>query len=190
LLKQAAEQCDAALSLFNNSQTSPGLRSCSIAFAQLGNYRRAKDYVNIDSTSDFSHAILLNIVVKQGNVTEAVKLGGPHMAQWPTFEMLPSCVQHKPSTERAGLLRQVRASADPEINYLQAANLAYCGEKALAVSLLRRAVQGGYCSFPALDAETFFDTIRGEPDFAQIRGAGSTCQRNAEATLERALQSH
>ena len=49
------------------------------------------------------------------------------------------------------LAANVRASDDPEGNYLSAANLSYCGQTAQAMRLLSLAVQGNYCSYPAID---------------------------------------
>jgi DNA-binding winged helix-turn-helix (wHTH) protein/TolB-like protein len=185
-LKEATEQCDIALKLYQHNQSSPGLRSCSITFSQLGNYRRALEYVNLDPTADFSQAILLTILLREDKVQEALQVKFPLIPNWPTFDMLPLCAQHKPYSELAAVLSKVQPLADPEANYLAAANLAYCGQNALALALLGKAVEGGYCSYPAIDSDPFFDGLRAKPEFAAIRVMATTCQRNAAAKFETA----
>ena len=41
--------------------------------------------------------------------------------------------------------------------------------------MLRRAIGGGYCSYPALDTDPFFASLRGTPEFAPIRSAAIAC---------------
>ena len=44
--------------------------------------------------------------------------------------------------------------------------------------MLRRAINGGYCSYPALDSDPFFDSIRNKSEFQSVRQAGIDCQRD------------
>ncbi len=37
--------------------------------------------------------------------------------------------------------------------------------------MFRLAVQGNYCSYPAMDADLFFKSVRTKPEFAEIRSA-------------------
>jgi hypothetical protein len=72
----------------------------------------------------------------------------------------------------------VKPSSDPETNYFSAAHLAYCGQKPAALEMLRTAIHGGYCSYPALDSEPLFESIRNEPEFQDARKAGMDCQQD------------
>jgi len=70
----------------------------------------------------------------------------------------------------------VTPSGDPEANYLSAANLAYCGQTTAALALLKRAVEGNYCSYPAVDSDVFFASVRGLPEFARVRAQAIACR--------------
>ena len=69
------------------------------------------------------------------------------------------------------------ANRDPEPKYLNAAGDAYIGQRDAALSLLRRAVEQNYCSYPAMDNDPLFASIRNTPEFAAIRTAGIECQK-------------
>jgi len=43
--------------------------------------------------------------------------------------------------------------------------------------MLKQAVQGGYCSYPAIDSDPMLAGIRGRPEFAAIRSEGIACQK-------------
>jgi DNA-binding winged helix-turn-helix (wHTH) protein/serine/threonine protein kinase/Tfp pilus assembly protein PilF len=187
LLEEAGHECETAFRLDPHTQTI-GLRSCAIVFALRGNYQRAKDYLNLDPTSDFSKAILLTTFLREGRQTEALRIGPPHIPQWGSYDMLPACIERRPPPEIAALAVHVQISQDPEANYLAAANLAYCGQTKEALRLLRFAVQGNYCSYPAMDSDPFFASVRTMSEFAAIRAAGMACQKNFLAARERVQQ--
>jgi len=44
--------------------------------------------------------------------------------------------------------------------------------------MLKRTVQANYCSYPAMDTDPMFASIRSLPEYAQIRSAGMACQNN------------
>jgi len=59
---------------------------------------------------------------------------------------------------------------------------------ASSLRLLRLAVQGNYCSWPAMDSDPFFASVRAMPDFAAIRAAGMACQQNFLAARQHMQQ--
>jgi hypothetical protein len=75
---------------------------------------------------------------------------------------------------------------DPEMNYFSAAHLAYAGQTDAALPLLQHAIDGGYCSVPAIDSDPMFAGVRAKPGFAAIRSAGIACQNRFRAEQERA----
>jgi DNA-binding winged helix-turn-helix (wHTH) protein/serine/threonine protein kinase len=176
LLEESSKECEITFRLDPHTQTS-GLRSCAIVFALRRDYRRAVDYLDVEPASDFSKAMLLTILLRQGRTSEALNVGAPHIPQWGSYDMLAACAQHKPASEITALAANVQISGDPEANYLAAANLAYCGQTAQAVRLLKLAIQGNYCSFPAIDSDPFFASVRALPEFAEIRRTGQACQQ-------------
>jgi len=94
---------------------------------------------------------------------------------------LVGCLRHESSAQIAELANRVKPSSDSETNYFSAMHLAYCGQTRAALEMLRLAIVGGYCSYPALDSEPFFDSIRNKPEFQPVRQAGIDCQRDFAA---------
>jgi TolB-like protein len=177
LLDESTRECETAFLLDPRTQTS-GLRSCAIAFILLGDYPRAMNYLHLDHGSDFAKAFTVHMLVRQGREQEAVRLGAPGIPQWKSYDLLVACAQRRPAAEVAALASGVHASDDPEANYLAASHLAYCGRTREALSLLRRAISGRYCSYPAIDSDPFFSGVRAAPEFAEIRESAQACRRD------------
>jgi serine/threonine protein kinase/DNA-binding winged helix-turn-helix (wHTH) protein/Tfp pilus assembly protein PilF len=184
LLQESADHCETAFSLDPHTQTNL-LRSCAIVFLLRGNYARAMDYVHIDGGSDFAKALSVHILIREGKEKEAAQLGSPNIPQWGSYDMLLACAERKPSAEIAALVRMVQPADDPEANYLSAAHLAYCGQTSTALQMLKRAVQGNYCSYPAMDSDPFFASLRANPEFSEIRSAAIACQNKFLAERDR-----
>ena len=188
LIDEANRQCDLAFQIDPQNTTS-GLRSCAIVPALHGDYRRATEYLRLDAASDFSKAIALLALLRAGNEQEALRLGAPHIVQWPSYDMLIGCAQHKPAAEIEVEAMKVKASGDPEANYLAAANLAYCGQNERALALLSKAIEGHYCSYPVMDSGPFFAALRETTEFEKLRAAAMACQRNYASEWQQ-IQSH
>ena len=92
--------------------------------------------------------------------------------------MLLACAAHKPGAEIANLAKRIEPEDDPETNYFAASHLAYCGQTAAALDMLRRTVQAHYCAYPAMDTDPMFASIRSMPEYAEIRSIGMSCQNN------------
>ena len=67
-----------------------------------------------------------------------------------------------------------------------ASEFAYCGQREVALRLLKKAVEQNYCGWPAMDKDPLFASIRGTPEFAAIRQAGIDCQKRFLAHRDRA----
>ena len=188
LLEDAASQCEMARSLDPHN---PGWRSCSAVFELRGDYKRALDYIHLDDPgSEWSRTHLIELFLRQGREREAVDVGPTHIAQWESFNMLRACAAHRPLPEIAALASTVQPQEDPEVDYFFASHLAYCGQSEAALRFLKLAIQGNYCSYPAMDSDPFFATVRAKPEFAEIRSAGIACQKDFLAERERTQQPH
>ncbi len=175
LLQESASECQIALSLDSHN----GWRSCMAVYLFRRDYPRALDFVHLDLGSEWAKTHAIDILVREGKVNEAVQLGPSHIAQWGgSYSMLLACVQHRPSAEIAALAGTVEPVEDPEVNYFFAAHLAYCGQTSAALRMLSRAIKGGYCSYPAIDSDPFFASLRAEPEFGKIRSAAVACQQS------------
>ena len=175
LWDESASHCERALLLDPQTQTA-GLRSCAILFLLRGDYPRALTYLNLDRGSAWWRAISLDMLVREGKKQDALEIGSPRIPQWASYDLLLACVQRRRSSEIDGLARAVRPAEDPEANYLSAAHLAYCGQTDAAGEMLRRAINGKYCSYPAMDSDPLFADLRAKPGYADLRAAGIACQ--------------
>ncbi|HVE65861.1 MAG TPA: hypothetical protein VNC59_04710, partial [Thermoanaerobaculia bacterium] len=66
---------------------------------------------------------------------------------------------------------------DSEPRFNVASRVAFCGDRESALHLLRKAVEGNYCSYPAMDRDPLFDSIRKTPEFAEVRRAAMACHQ-------------
>jgi hypothetical protein len=95
--------------------------------------------------------------------------------QWSSYRLLLACAAKRPSSEIATLAAAVQPSDDPESNYFSAAHLAYCRQTAAARDLPTRALDGNYCSYPAMMSDPLLATLRGSRDSAGLQAAGKAC---------------
>jgi TolB-like protein len=176
LLDESAAHCDRAF-LIDPQPVNTALRSCAIVFFVRGDFPRALNYLNLDRESETAKGFRIDMLVRQGQKEAALALGVPRVPQWRAkYELLLACVQGKPPHEITDLAGAVLPSADPEENYLSAAHLSYCGQADAARAMLTRAIQGNYCSYPAMESDALFAALRATPEYAGVRAAGQTCQ--------------
>ena len=67
---------------------------------------------------------------------------------------------------------------DPEDKYYIAGLLASTGYPAAALRLLRRATEGNYLGYPAVDRDPLFASIRQDPEFGAIRAEAIRRQKH------------
>jgi hypothetical protein len=68
MLEQSTKECDTALAL------DPGnyiYRSCAWPFMELGNTRRAADFIRLDAGSEWSTYVLPSLLLREGKLAEA-----------------------------------------------------------------------------------------------------------------------
>jgi eukaryotic-like serine/threonine-protein kinase len=175
LLQESANQCDTALSL---DSANFRWRSCADVFLQRGDYQRAMNYLNLDLGSEYYKARSIDVLVRAGKEREALQIGPPEIANSRArYALLLACAGHRPRWEIATLSHSVHPDEDPDENYFSASDLAYCGQTEAALQMLRRAIGGNYCSYPALDSDPLFANIRTKPEFVEIRSAAINCQK-------------
>jgi hypothetical protein len=90
--------------------------------------------------------------------------------------LLLACAEGRPRSHVALLATGVEVSDDPEVNYFFAGHLAYCGETEAALRYLKLAIDGGYCSFPAIDSDPLFTPLRNSTDFVSTRASAIACR--------------
>jgi serine/threonine protein kinase/tetratricopeptide (TPR) repeat protein len=175
-LEESARECDAALSL------DPGnyqLRSCASTFDQLGNYERAMVFLQLDIGSLWVSRNLVRHYIRVGNLAQAreasEKFGNDSRDQ-----ILNSCLNHAPSGDVDNVARElapkILASPDPENRYTAAPTFAFCGQKDIALRMLKSAIAGHYCAYNALQTDPMLATLRSSPEFAQLLSAAKQCR--------------
>jgi Tfp pilus assembly protein PilF len=178
LLHQAARECDAALAL------DPGnydFRSCSFIFFELGNTRRALEYLQLDSGSQWTASVLPAILVRQGNMDEA-RAAANKISPTPAWfaGLLQACLQPVSASEMDRLTSAAEpallAQRDPEFRYYHGSLLAWCGEEQTAAKLLHSAIAQNYCSYTALYTDPALVRLRPTPMFAALAAEARQCQ--------------
>ena len=177
MLDESARECEASLSL------DPGnffWRSCSTTFAEMGNPERAMDFVRLDSGSDWSRRNIVRTLLRWGKVAEARESARTLSQSHPSTAAFQACLEHPSSPETSKAVREVEptllANPDPENRYLAAADFAFCGQKDVALSLLKSAVESRYCAYAALQKDPLLAPLRGTPEFTQLLSAAKQCQ--------------
>jgi hypothetical protein len=64
------------------------------------------------------------------------------------------------------------------------------GQPGAALLQLRKAIQGNYCSYPAMEKDPLFDPIRQRTQFREMQQAAIQCQQNFLAHREQVGQGH
>jgi DNA-binding winged helix-turn-helix (wHTH) protein/TolB-like protein len=177
LLEQAGKECEAARAL------DPGLvlRACGIPFILQGDYAHAQPYIRLEEHSGFAAMLRMTIALRSGDRTgalaeaDAASQGGFRFAG-----LARVCLKGTPEAElrkAAGEFEVEPGWRDPEMFYFDAGVLSFCGQSDAALRQLRKAIQGNYCSYPAMERDPLFDPIRQRAEFLQLRQAAMQCQQ-------------
>jgi hypothetical protein len=68
------------------------------------------------------------------------------------------------------------AEGDPEPQYFRGALMAFCGQKEIALRLLKTSIGRNYCAYSALQSDPLLAKLRGTPEFDQLLSAAKQCQ--------------
>jgi tetratricopeptide (TPR) repeat protein len=176
VLEESARECDAALSL------DPGnyqLRSCASTFDQLGNHERAMVFLQLDIGSLWVSRNLVRHYIRVGNLAQAreasEKLGDDSRDQ-----ILNTCLNRAPSGDVDNIARElapkILASPDPENRYTAAPTFAFCGQKDIALRMVKSAIAGHYCAYNALQTDPMLASLRSLPEYPQLLSAAKQCR--------------
>src|SRR5882762_491455 len=179
-LDEAAHECDVVALLAARIVWG----SCSTTFMEVGNYKRAMDFVRKDLSSEWSKAHAVEVLLRQGRTQEAIQIGPPQIAHWDSYKMLLACARGYPESQIRSLAAGVDIDDDPEVDYFFAGDLAYCGQTDAALRMLSLAIKRNYCSYPAIDQDPFFAKVRTSPQFSDVRALGIACHDNFVANRE------
>ena len=179
-LDEAGRECEIAVLL----ATKVVWGSCSTTFMELGNYDRARFFIRKDLSSEWSKAHAIEVLLRQGRTAEALRIPAPEIPHWDSYKMLLACARGAPPAEIQSLASKVEIDEDPEVNYLFAGHLAYCGQTNAALRMLKTAIDHHYCSYPAMDKDPLYDGLRKNPQFQKLRNAGLACHNDFTNELD------
>ncbi|MGA2696589.1 MAG: protein kinase [Terriglobales bacterium] len=187
-LDESAQECNTAYSL---DQGNAGLRSCTLTFLLMGNSERAMDFVRVDAGSVWATRVATMIFMSEGNLPEAraasqtIPLdGGDSRVKVMTFVQacLARPTMQSPSAELDAAMKDVETitltNPDPENRFIFAADMAFCGNKDLALRLLKTVVESPYCAYTALQKDHLLASLRGTPEFEQLLAPAKQCSDN------------
>jgi len=170
-LDEAGRECEIAVLL----ATKVVWGSCSTTFRELGNFDRARFFVRKDLSSEWSKSAAIELLLREGKTADALRVPAPQIPHWESYKMLLACAGGAPAAEIKSLASKVEIDDDPEMDYLFAGHLAYCGQNEAALRMLKLAIDHHYCSYPSVDKDPFFDRLRTNPQFQKLRLAGMAC---------------
>jgi Tfp pilus assembly protein PilF len=183
MLDESAHECDTALSL------DPGnyrYRSCSITFLEQSNFARALDFIQLDAGSSWAEGSMVAYLIRAGNLVQArelsVKLKDRSVENRPVDKMVYDCLNHAPVADLDKEANELAATLlnfhDPEARYLNAGSFALCGQKDIAVRVIKGAIAGHYCAYNDLQTNAMLVSLRGTPEFVELVTAAKQCRDN------------
>lgn len=174
-LEAAQRHCDLALSL---DPRDPRLRSCAYSFLYTGRLDRVLPFLMLDEGSYFVHWGTVLYHLRRDDRAAALRVTR-QAAEEPTRGLMEPCLEGEAGTALEGpaaaFIEHWQRSGDPEAAYAVAPMLAYCGRPQDALRFLERAVEGGFCIYPALDRDPIWASLRADAEFQRIRDRGIAC---------------
>jgi serine/threonine protein kinase len=177
-IEESAHECDTALALDPGNYA---LRSCVFSFEQLGNYARAREFLNLDAGSAWAASNMIRLYIRDGNLGPIRDLAEKFRNQQWSAEML-ACIDHRGSENAAKLAQQeaekVFADPDPEVHYVVASDALFCGQKALALRMIKTSIDGHYCPYEGLRNDSIWAELRSAPEFPELLAGAKKCQED------------
>jgi non-specific serine/threonine protein kinase len=184
LPEDSARACDEAIS---RDPTNPLFRTCSATFIQVGRYDRALDFVRLDSGSEWARLVTRWVYQRLGRRADARE---QHRQQSPGYPsgLVPAsfhgfiarCLSGAVPTGADRLsdddVRTFLTVRDSEPLYFFAGDLAYCGDSAAALRLLRESIPRNYCASSAIEFDPAFAAIRNDADYGELLRAAQACR--------------
>jgi DNA-binding winged helix-turn-helix (wHTH) protein/tetratricopeptide (TPR) repeat protein len=178
LLGEAQHHCELALA---RDPQNPRLRSCGYAYLYAGELTRVMDFFLLDEGSYFTHWATVLYHLRRNDGAAALRSArlAPDEANEPTRRLMEPCLEGATGTALDAAVvefnRHWQLSDDPETAYAIASMLVFCQRPHDALRFIEKGVDGGYCSFPALDQDPIWTGLREDPDFRRIRSKAMAC---------------
>ncbi|OLE71928.1 MAG: hypothetical protein AUI36_01805 [Cyanobacteria bacterium 13_1_40CM_2_61_4] len=175
MLEESARECETAQALDQGNYL---FRSCALAFNQQGRTERAKDFAQLDAGSAWAADVTPSILLREGKLAEAreaAKRVGNDLQR----KFWEACLDPR-KPELNTIAQQVEASAladpDSENRYYMATLMAMCGQRDIALRVLKSSIEHKYCAYSALQTDPALVKLRQTPEFPQLLSAAKDCQ--------------
>jgi serine/threonine protein kinase/Tfp pilus assembly protein PilF len=184
MLPQATQECDKALALDPGNYT---FRSCAWAFMDMGNTKRALDFVNLDAKSEWAAYVMPSLFLREGEIEKA-RDAVTKMPTAPRYhrDLLEACLGLRTPDVADQLAHEAEttppAAPDAELLYYQGALFADCGKRVAALHLLQGAIEQNYCAYSNLQLDPMLDKVRRTPGFDKLVAAARVCQDNVRTS--------
>ncbi len=177
-VEESARECDTALALDPGNYA---FRSCVFSFEQLGNYARAKEFLDLDSGSAWASSNMIRLYIRDGNLGPVRDLAEKFREQ-PWSAVMLACVDHRGSENAAKLAQQegadTLADPDPETHYVVASDVLFCGQKELALRMIKSSIEGHYCPYEGLRNDSIWAELRSAPEFPELLAGAKKCKED------------
>ena len=184
LMEEAQRHCELALEY---DPYNPGLRSCGYAYLYAGKTSRFMRFLMLDEGSYFVQWGTVLFYLRQDNRDAALQVVR-QAADEPTRQLMEPCLSGASGSAldapADAFVAYWKRQGDPENYYSVAPMLAYCGRSQEALHLVELAVDGNYCSYPALDVDTIWAGMRDDREFQRIRIKAIACHEDFRRMVE------
>jgi DNA-binding winged helix-turn-helix (wHTH) protein/tetratricopeptide (TPR) repeat protein len=185
MLEEAQRHCELALAL---DPKDPRLRSCAYSFLYAGDLDRVMTYLALDEGSFFVQWGTVLYHLRRDDRAAALRVTR-QAAEEPTRGLMEPCLAGESGAAidgvAAAFIEHWQRSGDPEAAYALAPMLAYCGRPQDALRFIDRAVERGFCAFPAMDRDPIWTPMRGDPEFQRLRGKAVACSEEFRRAVDR-----
>jgi hypothetical protein len=175
---EAARECRLARTL---DPTYPSLWSCYWTFVFLADYEQAQSFNAIarDRQPELHASVLADILTRSGDRAGAREAIAPISDETMGVDLQRACLQEPRPPGTAALVERdvarMPTMRDPEQIYWYGAVFADCGFAEASFRFLDKSIDGGYCSYVALDHDTLWDSVRQRPEFRRLRERARQC---------------
>jgi TolB-like protein/Tfp pilus assembly protein PilF len=171
-MEESAHECDTALALDPGNYT---FRSCIFTFDQLGNYARGAEFIQLDAGSEYAEDNMMRHYLRVGNVAQAKEIAATLKNSQIVWCLSGSAAPNQTALDRQ-LEATILADPDPEPHYVIAQDFLFCGDKEIAMEMIKSAIDKHFCAYSGLQNDSAWTKLRDTPEFAGLVAEAKKCR--------------